>query len=249
MSTPGPATEQVVILAGGLGTRLRPITEKIPKPMVPVAGEPFLHWQLSEVARLGFRKVLLLVAYLGEQIEAHFGRGDRYGLEINYSYEPEPLGTGGALKHAGQKLEDSFILLNGDSFLRAPLQEMTKAAGVVNSQYLVSVYDNSVPTPVIPNLRLKPAATAVRQLAAYKKGGGAPEFTHIDSGVYVLRRGPFLQWPSARFQLEDVLQMQIAAEKAFGYLVNERFYDIGTPERLKEFEEKFRDYFPNAISH
>ena len=100
---------QVVILAGGLGTRLRPITEKTPKPLVPVADQPFLHWQLSDVAQQGFDRVLLLVSYLGEQVQQTLGDGSTWGLKLSYAFEKTPLGTGGALVNAYDQLDDEFI--------------------------------------------------------------------------------------------------------------------------------------------
>ncbi|HKF24702.1 MAG TPA: sugar phosphate nucleotidyltransferase, partial [Candidatus Acidoferrum sp.] len=112
-----PSERQAVILAGGLGTRMRPVTETVPKPMIAVAGKPFLQWQLELLATSGIRSALLLVAYLGEQIEQYFGDGRRFGSSIDYAYELSPLGTGGALRNAEQKLRDWFVLLNGDTYL------------------------------------------------------------------------------------------------------------------------------------
>jgi NDP-sugar pyrophosphorylase family protein len=234
---------QVVILAGGLGTRLRPITEKIPKPMVPVRNEPFLHWQLLDLKQQGYRRVLLLVAYLGEQIEAHFGDGRKWGLEIEYAYEPEPLGTGGALKNALPKLDEKFILLNGDSFLHAPLGAMEECLGTAEA--VVSTYDNRVATPVIPNLKVREGL-----VIDYKKDAGREQgFDRIDSGVYLLKRDLVARYPDERFMLADLWPPLIARGSMAAFAVDERFYDIGTIERLKEFEEKIGDYFPHAISN
>src|SRR5580765_6263661 len=98
-----PNERQAVILAGGLGTRMRPITETIPKPMIAVAGEPFLQWQLKLLRGGGIANALLLVAYLGKQIEEYLGNGAETGACVEYSYERSPLGTGGALKNAEAK--------------------------------------------------------------------------------------------------------------------------------------------------
>lgn len=233
---------QVVILAGGLGTRLRPITEKIPKPMVPVAGEPFLHWQLLDLRAQGFTRVLLLVAYLGEKVESHFGDGRSLGMEISYCYEPEPLGTGGALKNALPQLEDEFVLLNGDSFLRAPLATMISACQRGDFQAMVSTYDNHDPVPVIPNIKVQD-----ERVTDYKKDAGG-DFKLIDSGVYVMRKNLIASKPETRFMLADLWPPLIAARRLGAFPVQERFYDIGTVERLKEFEEKVRDYFPNSFT-
>lgn len=224
--------KQIVILAGGLGTRLRPITETVPKPMVIVGGEPYLHWQMLDLKRQGYLDVLLLVAYLGERIEAHFGHGADYGMNIQYSHEVEPMGTGGALKNALALLEDDFILINGDSFLRAPLDSMARVFDDGNFDALVSTYDNRHPVPVIPNLRVSDGV-----VLDYKKDAGLEQgFDKIDSGVYILNRSLVTAHPGSRFALADLWPPLIRARRLGAFPVPERFYDIGTPERLKEFE-------------
>ncbi len=106
---------QVAILAGGLGLRLRPITEKIPKPMIEVSGKPILEWQLLWFKESGFRRFVFLVGYKREVIMDYFGDGSSWGVEIRYSVEEEPLGTGGALRNAFDKIDAPIILMsNGD---------------------------------------------------------------------------------------------------------------------------------------
>src|ERR1700704_2721917 len=108
----------VAILAGGLATRLRPTTEKIPKALIPVAGQAFLAHQLRLLQSAGIRKVVLCVAYRGEMIEREFGDGRKFGVELSYSFDgPELLGTGGALKKAQSLLGQTFCVLYGDSYL------------------------------------------------------------------------------------------------------------------------------------
>jgi NDP-sugar pyrophosphorylase family protein len=232
-----------VILAGGLGTRLRPITEKVPKPMVPVAGEPFLHWQLQDLKAQGYTRVLLLVAYLGEQVEAHFGNGSAFGMQLTYCYEVQPMGTGGAIKNARAQLDDEFILLNGDSFLKAPLSQMEKAFQGFDA--LVSTYDNRIATPVIPNIK-----TENGRVIGYEKDAGSEKgYREIDSGIYILKRSLIDNEARQTFMLADLWPPLIRAGRMAAFKVDERFYDIGTIERLKEFEEKVRDHFPNAVSN
>jgi NDP-sugar pyrophosphorylase family protein len=237
--------KQVVILAGGLGTRLRPITEKIPKPMVPVAGQVFLHWQLKECLRQNYRRVLLLVSYLGEQIEAHFGDGSAMGLQISYSFEKEPLGTGGALKNAISMLEDQFIILNGDSFLRAPLSELEEFFDSSGAAALISTYDPRLATPVKENI-----VSRENRIVRYQKAGGREAGLElVDSGIYMMKKSLVEQCSALKFQIEELWPKLIEQQKLFSYPVDERFYDIGTPERLKEFEEKIHDYFANSLSN
>lgn len=232
-----------MILAGGLGTRLRPLTEKVPKPMVPVADQPFLYWQLLDLKSQGYKRILLLVAYLGEQVEAHFGDGSSMGLQLTYVYESQPMGTGGAVKHAGAQLDDEFILLNGDSFLRAPLNEMEGSFHDVDA--LVSTYDNHSPVPVIPNIK----SEAGRVTGYEKDAEPAKGYAEIDSGIYILKRSLIEREDRDTFMLADLWPALISARKLAAFAVRERFYDIGTIERLKEFEEKVRDYFPHSATH
>lgn len=231
--------KQVAILAGGLGTRLRPITEKVPKPMVPVAGQPFLHWQLLDLKAQGYTRVLLLVAYLGEQVEAHFGDGSRLGMQLDYCYEVQPMGTGGAVKNARAQLDDAFILLNGDSFLHAPLAQLERA--FEGSDALVTTYGGK--TPVIPNIKVENG----RVVGYEKDAGPAKGFADVDSGIYILKRALVDREVRDTFMLADLWPTLIRDGKLAAFKVDERFYDIGTVERLKEFEEKVRDYFPHSV--
>ena len=241
--------KQVAILAGGLGTRLRPITEKCPKPMVPVAGEPFLHWQILDLKEQGYTDIILLVSYLGEQVQAHFGDGSKWGVNIKYSFETEPLGTGGAIALAvqtlGDELDDDFMILNGDSFLRAPLDDVSGFFEEGRFDAVVTTYDNGLKsglekTPVPNNLKVKN-----QMVVEYEKAAGVEKgFGCVDSGIYVVKKSLFAAAPSgglattfAKFQLEDVLRPLISKRTYGGFKVDSRFYDIGTPERLKEFEE------------
>ncbi len=106
-----------VILVGGLGTRLRPLTLRVPKPLVPIAGKPFLYYVLRKARAEGLKKCVLLTGYKGEMIRKYCGSGKRFGMRMEYSSEKEPLGTGGALLNAGGLLSGTLLVMNGDSFL------------------------------------------------------------------------------------------------------------------------------------
>lgn len=249
-STKLGAPTQVVVLAGGLGTRLRPITEKIPKPLVDVAGRSFLDWQLKEVKSQGFTRVLLLIGYLGHMVQEKYGDGSSMGLQIEYSLETEPLGTGGALKLALGKLDDTFFLLNGDSFQRLNMKAMSDdfMAMLDNQDAIVTAYDNLVPTPVVNNLRVSSRGTGSLQVEEYKRGGGAEHgYNFVDSGVYIIKKSLVETAQSQKFQLEQLWPELIRGHRLGAYKVQERFYDIGTPERLAEFERKISDYFANTL--
>lgn len=229
--------KQVAILAGGLGTRLMPLTEKFPKPMAPVMSQPFLHWQLLDLKEQGYTDIVLLVAYKGEQIREHFGDGSRLGLSIGYSFEPEPLGTGGAVVHAFESLEDEFLVVNGDSFLRAPLDDFAGYFDEGRFEAVVTTYSNEPPTPVPNNLKVKNQII----LEYEKEAGLAKGFTCVDSGIYCLKKTVFAgRSPKTKFQLEDVLKPLIEKRLYGAFAVDQRFYDIGTKERLAEFETYVR---------
>lgn len=246
-----------MILAGGLGTRLRPLTETYPKPMVPVVDEPFLHWQIMDLVEQDYRDIILLVAYKGEQIAAHFGDGSKWGANIHYVFEQAPLGTGGAIRNATEvlseqadgatiPLEEDFIVLNGDSFLPAPLDELAGFFDEGRFDAVVSTYDNGAqsglpPTPVPNNLKVRN-----QMVVEYAKGAGLEKgYERVDSGIYIVKRSLFTREATAhlgeRFQLEDVLHPLIEKRTYGAYAVNARFYDIGTVERLQEFEKFVRD--------
>lgn len=235
-----------MILAGGLGTRLRPITETCPKPMVPVSGEPFLHWQILDLKEQGYTDIILLVAYLGEQVRAHFGDGSKWGVNVEYSFETEPLGTGGAIRHAieglGEMVEDDFLVVNGDSFLRAPLDDLAGFFEEGVFEAVVTTYDNGLKsglpaTPVPNNLKVKNQI-----VVEYEKAAGLEKgFDRVDSGIYAVKKSLFMSYADGtKFQLEDVLRPLIAKRSYGAFAVNARFYDIGTLDRLHEFEEFVR---------
>src|SRR3954462_14370954 len=133
----------VAILAGGLATRLRPVTEKIPKALIQVAGQPFLAHQLRLLKSAGIRKTVLCVGYHGEMIENEFGDGSSFGIEISYSFDgPELLGTGGALRKALPRLAKKFFVLYGDSYLPIDYAEPARTFLASGKLGLMTVFRN-----------------------------------------------------------------------------------------------------------
>ncbi len=133
----------VAILAGGLATRLRPVTEKVPKALLPIAGRPFIHWQLGLLAQQGVTEVVLCTGYLGEQIQAAVGDGSGFGVTVRYSFDGDTLlGTGGALKRALPKLGAAFFVLYGDSYLRCSFAAAQSAYAASADLGLMTVFCN-----------------------------------------------------------------------------------------------------------
>lgn len=230
---------QAVILAGGLGTRLRPVTGKIPKVLVTVGGRPFL-WHLLELLKSqGITDVVLCIGYLGEQIRASFGDGESLGIMLRYSEEKEGLlGTGGALKQARDLLEDYFLVLNGDTYLPIDYNRLEKSFLSQGKKALMVVYDNSEDTGVKNNLELAGGAIVLR----YDKESRNSGLKYVEAGALVLKREA-LDLIEDRYpvSLEGGLYPALMAQKELAaHDAGQRFYDIGTPERIKTFEQFLR---------
>jgi NDP-sugar pyrophosphorylase family protein len=226
---PGELNMQAVILAGGLGKRMRPLTESVPKPMIEVRGKPFLQHQFELLGSFGIRRVVLLVAYLGEQIEKHFGDGSELGLHLSYSYEPEPLGTGGALKNAAALLDGEFLLLNGDTYLAINYAGLGDAFRASRAMAMIVAYENS-DARVASNLALSADASVV----AYRKHDPRG-LTHVDAGVIALRRAVLDEIPAgSKCSLEEeIFPKLIKRGQMKAWVTNEPFYDMGSPAGLE----------------
>jgi NDP-sugar pyrophosphorylase family protein len=222
----------VAILAGGLATRLRPITEKIPKSLVPVAGKPFLAHQLELLKSRGIQRAVLCVGYLGEMIRRDFCNGEKYGVKLDYSLDGEKLlGTGGAIKRALPKLGDEFFVLYGDSYLPveyAPIAECFHRSG---KSGLMTVYRNE------GKYDTSNVVFADGEIRVYDKKAKMPEMKHIDYGLSLFKRSAFDSYPAGQpFDLAEVMGKLVREKQLAGYEVRERFYEIGSPAGLAELE-------------
>jgi NDP-sugar pyrophosphorylase family protein len=228
---------QVVILAGGLGTRLGGLTRDLPKPLVPVAGRPFLERQIEFLAGQGFSEFLLLTGHLADRIERRLEDGSRLGVEISYSREPRPLGTGGGLRRALPRLREGFLLLYGDSFL--PVDYRTLAAGldVIEVVGVMAVLrDDAGATGVAPNVATDGAGRVVR----YAKGERGDDLRYVEAGALALRAGAVARLPEGVSSLEADLYPALVAEgRMAAWVTPTPFYDIGTPEGLRRAEAFF----------
>lgn len=226
---------QAVILAGGLGTRFRPLTLKTPKPMIPVLGKPYLEYQLQYLKRYNITDIILCVGYLGEMIQSHFGDGQSRDMSIRYSFEKNPLGTGGALKNAGNYLEDCFYLIYGDSFLPINYSSLESHFLEIDKAVLMVLYDNRDDTSVPNNVSLEKGGLVTK----YEKETSNRFLQYVDAGVLVLKKKIIDSIPpETNGSLEqEILPNYIDRQECAGFVTHERFYDIGTPERLKRFEK------------
>lgn len=226
----------VAILAGGLATRLKPITEKVPKLLVEVAGEPFFSHQLRLLKAAGLRRIVLCVGYLGDKIVQEYGDGSKWGVEIEYSFDgPTLLGTGGALIRALPKLGDAFYVLYGDSYLPVDYLAIADSFLGTGKLGLMTVYENRGQFDS-SNVWFEDGAIRV-----YDKKAKLPQMQHIDYGLGVFRKEAFDGF--SREAVVDLAQVQMALLKAgqlAGYPIAERFYEIGSHAGLAELSELLR---------
>jgi NDP-sugar pyrophosphorylase family protein len=223
----------VVILAGGLATRLRPLTEKIPKALVEVAGRPFLEHQLDLLKQNAITEVILCLGYLGEMIEQRYGDGEAIGVRIRYSFDgPILLGTGGAIKRASTLLPDAFFVLYGDSYLPIDFQAVATAFIESGQPALMTVYAN-VDAWDTSNVWFEQD-----RIRLYSKREKLPEMRFIDYGLMVCRRQIFDDSPSdVPFNLADTLETLSRKGQLAGHEVYQRFYEIGSPSGLAELNQ------------
>jgi NDP-sugar pyrophosphorylase family protein len=226
-----PLDIPVAILAGGLATRLRPITEKIPKSLVPVAGRPFLAHQLELLQARGIRHAVLCIGYLGEMIQREFGQ-EAFGVKLDYSFDgPKLLGTGGALKRALPLLGDEFFVLYGDSYLPVeyrPIAEFFRRSGKPGC---MTVYHNE------GRYDTSNVVFHDGEIAVYDKKNRRPEMRHIDYGLSLFKAPAFASYSADQpFDLAEVMGKLVREKQLAGYEVHERFYEMGSPAGLAELE-------------
>ena len=223
---------QVVILAGGLGTRLEGRTKNRPKSMVTVCDKPFLEYQLELLKNGGINHVLLCIGYMGEQIAEHFGNGRKYGVNITYSTEERPLGTAGALKRAESFLKDTFFTMYGEAYLFLDFNEVMRYFRSHSKLALMTVYKNY-------DLYDKSNTVVEGDLVKkYSKEERTKDTVYIDYGINIFNKEVLKMVPGNNFySLEELFNDLIEREELLAFEVMERFYEIGSLSGLKDFEQ------------
>jgi N-acetyl-alpha-D-muramate 1-phosphate uridylyltransferase len=220
----------VAILAGGLGTRLRPITEKIPKALVDVAGKPFIIHQLEYLKKQKLTQVVLCLGYLGEQVEVIVGDGSSIGMDVHYSSDgPTLLGTGGCLKKALPMLGEYFFVYYGDSYLPIDFREVEHAFFASNKPGLMTVLKNDDQWDK-SNVLFKN-----KIIIEYNKLSTRREMLHIDYGLSIISASVLSgQHDKIPLDLSDIFQKLSVQGLLAGHEVYERFYEVGSYKGLKE---------------
>ncbi len=218
---------KAMILAAGFGERLRPLTEKTPKPLLPVGGKPLIQYHIENLVNAGIRQIVINTSWLGEKIEAYLGDGSRFGIQIYWSRENQPLETGGGIRRALPFLgSEPFLLVNGDVWTDYPLQELAdKELPEDIDAHLVLVANP--PFKSVGDFRLRD-----NSLLSYPLEG---EKSYTFSGISLMRPELVALHPSAseKFPLRDVLERSINAGSVSGEVFDRQWWDVGTPERLE----------------
>ena len=222
-------TDQAVILCGGRGMRLRPITDAVPKPMVPVCGRPFLEHLLEQLRGEGIIEVVLLAGYLGDVIERHFGDGSSFGMRISYSRGPEEWDTGRRLWEARHLLKEHFFLLYGDNyatFLADRVEKMFLHHGRLGCLSLHARSRNA-------NIRYTPEGL----VDVYDRSRTAEGLTAVEIGYMLLSSRIFEFYRQPNCSFSEILECLALEGQLSAYLVGDAYYSVSDPERLKITEQ------------
>jgi N-acetyl-alpha-D-muramate 1-phosphate uridylyltransferase len=223
----------VAILAGGLATRLLPMTSQVPKSLLAVAGRPFIFHQLELLRRQGVERVVLCVGHLADQIRTEVGDGEEHGLRISYSYDGgQLLGTGGAVRNALSLLGEDFFVLNGDSYLLCSWADVQAAYVQAGRPGLMSVVRN--------DNRWDRSNVVFRdgEVILYDKRSTRADMAYIDYGLGVFSSAVFSKYEAGRFlDLADVCSALAAGGQLAAFEVSGRFYEIGSRQGILETEE------------
>jgi D-glycero-alpha-D-manno-heptose 1-phosphate guanylyltransferase len=225
---------QCVLLVGGLGTRLGDLTAQTPKPMLEVAGKPFLEHLLAKAAGHGFRQVLLLAGFRAEVLETWLARdrvAERLGLSIEVIVEPQPLGTGGALIQALDRLDDAFLLANGDTWFDFDWRALADRADapVVMALRQITHAD-----------RYETAALEAGRIVAFKPRTGTPTPGLINGGIYRLEKAALPNRPGTWSLEADFLPRAAAEGRLGGEVFAGDFIDIGVPDSFAAAQDLLR---------
>jgi histidinol-phosphate phosphatase family protein len=216
--------KQAAILCGGLGNRLRPITDTLPKPMVPINGRPFLEYLLEQLKDQGVSEILLMTGYLGEQIQEYFGHGSKWGLEIQYSNGPVEWDTGRRLHEAKSLLQNDFILMYSDNFVQVNLKKLTAFHG--QSKKLLSFV---VQPKLNANISLGEEGTVI----AYDKTRSAKDLNFVELGFMVTNKKIFDYYREIDVSFSDLLVKLVSEKQVCGMIVNDAYHSVSDPKRLE----------------
>ena len=228
---------QVVILAGGLGKRLLPLTLDKPKPMIKFFNLPFLEYIIRENVRNKFKKILILVGYKGKVIEDYFGNGKKFGIHIEYDYQPVTFETGLRLKKAISKIDDFFMLQYCDNFIPFDKNLLFKNFKKEKKDLMLSVYDN-IDSYSKSNISL----SNKKRLKVYDKTRSQKNLNYIDIGYVIMNKKILGYLSQKNLSMESQIYPKLIEEKNISsFIFKHRYYSVGDFRRLDTTQDFFRN--------
>ena len=224
---------QAILLAGGLGTRLRSVVNDRPKPMALIGDRPFMEYVVHELSRYGIDEIIFAVGYKGSMVEEYFGDGSRFGVKVSYAYEEELLGTAGAIKNAGRFVtEDTFFVLNADTFYQMDYGRLLRVKA--ENRLAMALVLREVPDIS----RYGAAVLDGAMLAGFNEKTAEKRPGTINGGVYLMNRELLSEIPEGKISLEnEMIPKWMAEGKRLGGFVNDGYFiDIGIPEDYFKFQ-------------
>jgi NDP-sugar pyrophosphorylase family protein len=220
---------KAIILAGGEGKRLRPVINDIPKPMAPIKGKPFLEYIILQLKSQNLKDIIISTGYKGSIIKNYFQDGGNWDLNIEYSEEDKPLGTGGALRKAGKLIDDDqFIVMNGDSYFDIEFKQ------------LISFHEDK---QAVTTIGLAYVETLERyghveignygEITKFTEKGNSVSAGHVNGGIYILNSELINKIPLAQVSLEAEVFPDLINKGLFGVKFKSFFIDIGKPEEYE----------------
>ena len=225
---------KAVILAGGLGTRLRPYTKSLPKPMLPLGGKPILEYEIEWIRKNGIKEIILCVSYLRNKIVDYFGDGERFGVKIEYAVSRKPLATAGQLKTAEKLIDGTFVCLYGDSIYNFSLRNMIKQHKKSKANITMSLFDYK--------FNLKYGVIDTKKTGQVTAWNEKPEFSaKINTGCYVMEPEVLKLIPkNKQYGMDSVIRKTLSNKKKVSSIISKNgFIDIGDKKTYEKTNEGY----------
>jgi NDP-sugar pyrophosphorylase family protein len=228
----------VVILAGGIGSRLGALTKKTPKALIELNGKPFIHYQLKLLSKQGIKEVILCIGYLGSKIKKFVGNGKEFNIDVKYSYERKLLGTGGAVRNAFHLIKKNFFIMYGDTYLPINFMNIQNKYEKLKSNALITIYKNH-------NNLDKSNVFFNGKSVIYNKKINLKKMKYIEYGLSVFNKAIFENFKKKKFDLSEVFYFLSKQKLLNYYIVKKRFYEIGSISGLKDSKKYLKSIYKN----
>ncbi|MBW2970782.1 nucleotidyltransferase family protein [Candidatus Woesearchaeota archaeon] len=228
---------KAIILAGGLGTRLQPLTDKTPKPLLKIKGKPIVQHKMENLARYGITSIILSIGYKSEQIMEYFGDGSQLGLDIDYSVEENPLGTGGAIKEAAKKTKGRFIALNGDNMEDFDYEKMLAAHIKNKAQITIALY------PVEDVTKFGIAELDSERIVRFIEKPAVKEAPSNlnNAGAYIFEPGVLDMLPAGKSSIEhDCFEKMAPKGVVYAYVHHGQWFPTDDLEKFEKAKKEWK---------